>query len=266
MAVTREWLKTALSITGDFETSGDPFGKVTGDFDRMGLSCGVLQWNIGQGSLQRLVQPVGEATVRQFMPGFGRDFWRACNSPIAEGLTIVRGWQRNNKLDPPVAAELRMLFSSPPLVDAQLAAAERLGNRALENATLWSAESAGRLPNLREFCWFFDLLTQNGDLKGLTAADCKQFLAQALPQQGLDLICDWLGAQKTPALGWQDSLENGLLWRNAVPSDRLLLLVLSYLRALKATHKAITLNRKGAIAVGSGWVNRELFRFNQRLG
>ncbi len=47
-----------LALTGSFETSsGFPecFSELTGDFDGEGISFGVLQWNLGQGTLQPLL-------------------------------------------------------------------------------------------------------------------------------------------------------------------------------------------------------------------
>src|SRR5947199_28393 len=47
-----------LALTGTFETGAQPpdcFCGVTGDFDGMGISFGVLQWNLGQNSLQPLL-------------------------------------------------------------------------------------------------------------------------------------------------------------------------------------------------------------------
>ena len=53
-ALNDEWIKTALMITGHFENSSDPLGGVTGDFDDMGISLGVLQWNSGPDRFSRL--------------------------------------------------------------------------------------------------------------------------------------------------------------------------------------------------------------------
>jgi hypothetical protein len=47
-----------LALTGAFETSTgvpDCYCGIAGNFDRQGLSFGVLQWNIGQGTLQPLL-------------------------------------------------------------------------------------------------------------------------------------------------------------------------------------------------------------------
>ena len=56
MTVTNDEVAVAISVTGTFENSGDPYLGVTGNFDGMGISCGVLQWNIGSNSLQPLVR------------------------------------------------------------------------------------------------------------------------------------------------------------------------------------------------------------------
>ncbi len=83
MALDKNWIQIALAITGDFETIGDPFAGVTGDFDGMGISCGVLQWNIGQGSMQPLVKGCGKSAVIAAMPKFGEALWQACNTDVA---------------------------------------------------------------------------------------------------------------------------------------------------------------------------------------
>ena len=52
-----------LALTGAFETDAAPpdcFAGLTGDFDGQGLSFGVLQWNLGQGSLQPLLLEMSE--------------------------------------------------------------------------------------------------------------------------------------------------------------------------------------------------------------
>lgn len=57
----------ALRITSTFET-GRPlgFGGLTGNFDGMGLSFGLLQWNIGSGSLQPLLWEFAQRHSQRF--------------------------------------------------------------------------------------------------------------------------------------------------------------------------------------------------------
>lgn len=77
-----------------FETSGVGYGMVTLDFDCQGLSAGVLQWNVGKGSLwHKLLSKVPAETFAVFMPTYGPDFRAALAKSKAEGLEYVRGFQ-----------------------------------------------------------------------------------------------------------------------------------------------------------------------------
>ncbi|WP_374654163.1 hypothetical protein [Dongia sp.] len=266
--VNEAWLATALETTGDFETAGNPWGGVTGDFDGMGISCGVLQWNIGSSSLQPLVQAAGEPAVRAAMPRFGADFWRACTGTKTAGLAIVRGWQNGARLKPEVKAELVALLVSAPMVAQQMQASTRVARTADRLATGWAA-SRGTAPHAkRDFCWFFDLVTQNGGLKGVALAQVQGFVAAAgNAEKAVGAICDRLAATPTAHAGFKDCWRNATLWRGAVPDAWRDLFILSHLRAQKSRpeYAGVVLNRKGAIATGQGWVNGELMNFDGRF-
>ena len=260
MPLNESWIKTALTITGHFEDSDDPLGGVSGDFDGMGISLGVLQWNIGMGSLQPLVKNTGRAAVIDAMPVYGGELWTACNESISEGLAIVRNWQTGQRLLPAVRAELKAFAHSDAFVDQQIAAAHRTANHAWSTASTWKAEAGQGDPSLKEFCWFFDLTTQNGGLKGVSPADVMQFIAAAGRDRADDLVCNWLEARTKADAGFRDSIKNAQIWRNAVPDANLMLFVASFLRSQKANlpWRADTLNRKGTIALGTGWVHGEM--------
>jgi hypothetical protein len=52
-----------LALTGGFETNQPPpdcFAGLSGDFDGQGMSFGVLQWNLGQGTLQPLLAQMNQ--------------------------------------------------------------------------------------------------------------------------------------------------------------------------------------------------------------
>ena len=70
-SLPNDWIETGLKVTGHFEDSEDPLGAVSDDSDGQGISLGVLQWNIGQASLQPLVRAVGQATVVAALPTLG---------------------------------------------------------------------------------------------------------------------------------------------------------------------------------------------------
>jgi len=269
MALDMNWVKKALEITGDFETSGNPWAGITGDFDRMGISCGVLQWNIGMGSLQPLVIAVGKTLVLQKMPNYGAQLWQACNSPVAEGLTIVRGWQNGTKLKLTPKTELQNLFGSEQMINQQNQRAKNLGQNALNLATKWAKDSRGEtVPKQQEFCWFFDLLTQSGGLSGIWVADVKNFVTANQPENADDVICNWLenypakvtvNGQQLDVAGRADGKKNANLWRNNVKPEHLELFVLCFLRAQKskAQYRPVVMNRRGTIATTKGFVNGE---------
>ena len=254
------WIKTALSVTGSFEDSADPLGAVSGDFDGMGISLGVLQWNIGSGSLQPLIKAIGRAAIVGTMPHYGIDLWNACNAPISSGLSIVRAWQNGATLKPAVMGELKLLTHSDAFVTEEIATAEHTASIAFDHAQAYAASvTAGATASLDLFCWFFDVYTQNGGLGTLSFADVQQFTAANGQAKVDDVICDWLAARTVADSGYRDSLKNAKLWRGTVLDAATNLFVLSYLRSLQARHqyRADVLNRKATIAIGEGWVHGE---------
>lgn len=253
----RDWIAAAIAITPGFEASGDPYMAVTGDFDAMGISCGALQWNMGKGSLQPMAKAVGKSTVVAAMPILGEQFWTACNSSIAKGLTIVRSWQTGAKLKAEAARELRVLMGTPEMRAQQDARIAGKAQNAFGLASQWAANRPGGQPSKRSFCWFFDLVTQNGGLNGLTFQEMADFLEQTKPDRADDFICDFLVSRTGKSGHVKDAHKNAQLWRNKADGAGLELLVLSYLRSetADARWRHVVLNRKGTIAMGMGWVN-----------
>ena len=72
-------LEKAIQITAGFETSGDPYQQVTGNFDGAGLSFGPLQVNFGTGSLPELFARFRHADEGALRRCFGDDYdaWQA---------------------------------------------------------------------------------------------------------------------------------------------------------------------------------------------
>lgn len=259
MPLTNAQIETALKITGHFEDSCDPFGGVSGDFDDMGISLGVLQWNIGCGSLQPLVKKAGKLAVMEAMPVYGGDLWNACNSSISDGLKIVRAWQTGGTLKAPAKKELKAFAHSKAFVSQQVVAAEKVAKYAWDAAIKWNNDIGKGEPSLREFCWFFDVMTQNGGLKGLTPSDVQKFIEHIGTDKADDVVCNWLESRTLANNGFKDSHKNAELWRNHVSDSDIILFVASYLRSQKSNPewRSDVLNRKGTIALGFGWVHEE---------
>ncbi len=268
-APPQEWLETALRVTGHFEDAHDPLGAVTGDFDGMGISLGVLQWNIGSGSLQPMVKAIGQGVTRRAMPNYGDDLWQACTSPVNAGLATCRGWQNGAALRPDVLAELKALAHGPDFVARQLARAGDVAQAAFVAAKAYCRLDPAYADVTKHlFCWFFDLFTQNGGLMGLSYVDVENFVAGHGKARADDVICDWLAARGSKEAGYRDSVANAALWRDKVPADNLSLFVLSFLRAQKARidYRGDVLNRKATIAIGKGWVHRDQHDLTRLLG
>jgi len=70
-----------VRVTAAFETSGDPFLQVTGNFDEAGLSFGPIQCNLKSGTLQELFRRMRGEDTKRLQRCFGNDadylaFWR----------------------------------------------------------------------------------------------------------------------------------------------------------------------------------------------
>lgn len=255
-----DWRAAAVRITPGFETTGDPYQGVSGDFDGMGISCGALQWNIGKSSLQPMVRALGEARVKALMPRLGAEFWRACNAPVSQGLAIVRGWQSGAKLSSLARTELKVLMGSAEMRAQQESRIIVVADKALAAASRWASAAGRSTASKHEFLWFFDLVTQNGRLEGLTPEDVQDFIRLNGGDGARDVVCDFMARVSGGSGHITDAHKNAALWRTGLMPLSLELLVLSYLRSGSAIAKwrHVVLNRKGTIAVGKGWVNGAL--------
>lgn len=273
------YYETALPIVTTFETgSSRVYDDVTPDFDYQGLTVGLLGWNIGQESLQPMIRSVGRDVVRKCMRNYGDQFWRACVSPVLEGLSIVRSWQqitpgRRAAWKPEhkaVVLDLKRLLGSPQMKAAQNEAAKRTAASAWLLALEWAeAVRDGRTPpTLREFTAFYDALTQNGSMKGLTYDSVKSWIARNRSERPMTVICDWLARVQPDDYQAEDAPRNASLWRTEFPKKYETLVLLHWLRAQEAYANRFrvqhnVLSRRGTILSNNGWVNGHQWRFEQ---
>lgn len=173
------WRKPAADLVAWFETSGVGYGMVTPDFDCQGLSAGVLQWNVGRGSLwDKLFSKVPAETFAVSMPTYGADFRAA----LAKSKAEVRGFQTfaNKKScsgnvrkaawstdGVTFAKEVSILLKSAPVVALQQTALNNKLDGGWQYATWWAEakRGAGATPTYLEFATFTDTLNFNGTWK-----------------------------------------------------------------------------------------------------
>ncbi len=97
-AVTTQSLDhQCLALTGGFETNHPPpdcFAGLSGDFDDQEISFGVLQWNIGQGSLQPLLAQMNGNHPDLLGQVFGPNY-SALVAMLGETLDEQLAWARS---------------------------------------------------------------------------------------------------------------------------------------------------------------------------
>lgn len=183
-------LMLALNISGSFE-GGEGWANITGNFDGQGLSLGLLNQNLGQGSLQPLMVKLRDDHFPVFSSLFSPAHlpsvlgmladWEGHNGPpkpphqsrtdeppagsalLAPGEAGSVLWARNTiytgaHFDPVWKAELIAMAEAPEFVTLQIAAAVELHDRALDY------ERQMGIRELRAYLMMFDVAVQNGGI------------------------------------------------------------------------------------------------------
>src|SRR5271155_3040102 len=167
MLADQQLLELCLKVSGGFESgTGPSYTTLTGNFDGMGMSAGILQWNAGQGTLQTLVTNIGTAMgwgkAKSF---FSSDISVFAQLKPAAGIQwcldhyIVSG---GKSVDPDAAAKWVNFLSQPESVAAQVSIASNgiLGHAKREVA----AYAPDYVNDTRPYAFFFDLVTQEGGM------------------------------------------------------------------------------------------------------
>jgi hypothetical protein len=130
-------LNRCLALTGTFETSKyppDSFLGLTGDFDQMGISFGVCQWNIGQGTLQPLLADMFEQHTNIAQNIFHEHFdtVRALgDAALPDQLAFTRSIQVKGQVNEPWKGMLLTLGRTSEFQQIQANHAARIYDQAL---------------------------------------------------------------------------------------------------------------------------------------
>ena len=153
-----------LALTGSFETSTQPpdcFCAVTGDFDGQGISFGVLQWNIGQGSLQPLLEKMFDThpnVCEDIFQEHGETVRSLAGAPKDDQLEFVRSIQTNGRVQEPWQGMLKTLGRTAEFQTIQSHDASGLYDRATKMCKEYG------LTSRRGAALLFDILVQNGSI------------------------------------------------------------------------------------------------------
>lgn len=175
-----------LSLTATFETGkGAPecFAEVAGDFDGMGISFGVLQWNLGQGTLQPILQEMIDDHDAVMSRCFGDDYpalKQALEGDKESQLAFARSIQEKNRVSEPWKSHLFEMGMSEACRDIEVGKARGLYYAAQDlcrEFDLWSERAVALM---------FDIKVQNGSIskrvKALIQGDIKQLPPELDPE------------------------------------------------------------------------------------
>ena len=168
----------SLALTGSFETGKQPpdcYCGVTGDFDGQGISFGVLQWNLGQGTLQPLLAEMFERHESICTDVFHdhadtlRSLGRASKE---EHLDFARSIQARGQVHEPWRGMLRSLGRSPEFQAIQAKHSSSIYERAVKLCGTYGLRSQ------RGIALMFDILVQNGSISEIVKSQIFADFAQ----------------------------------------------------------------------------------------
>jgi hypothetical protein len=252
-------LELCLKITGAFESGVPSYTTVTGNFDGMGLSCGVLQWNAGQGTLQTLVQNIGQTTGWDKAQSFFHSdihHFAVLRSKEAVQWCLDHYIQTGNtNVDPAAKACWQAFLTQPEAVAAQVQMAT---NGALARAKALAAKFCPTATeSTRVLAFFFDLVTQSGGMEN------QRGKVDPLPAGQTPDVSDVL----TYTAANHQTVAS--LWTGASAADDLakLLLYYAYRRSLLSNAQYVwdALSRRGSIACRTGIVHGATVNFTGLL-
>ena len=142
----------ALKVTGTFE--GSTFDSITGNFDGQLMSCGIMQWCLGQKSLQNEI-------LRPFILKYENyDAEVTLKIPLLlSGAMTAEAWAAYIMGNPAMKGLFKKLLGSNQMKEVQIEAASKLFDKALEIV-------GGDTTSVKAVLWAFDIVVQNGSLKG----------------------------------------------------------------------------------------------------
>ena len=165
-------LERAIRVTAAFETSGDPYLQVTGNFDGAGLSFGPIQVNFGTGTLQamfRRYQARDAAALKRCFGDLWEEWQRAMALPsrrqqVAWADALSRGRNKAG-FDPAWTAALQAVGNTAAFRDETLRYAYDVYGRKLIAALSWlNGACPVRIGNFRCLAALYDLCVQQGSL------------------------------------------------------------------------------------------------------
>lgn len=169
--INKPLLNRCLALTGAFETSTPPpecFAGLTGDFDGQGISFGVLQWNIKQGSLQPLLKEMDQThsdVMNDIFQEHAKTLREVLTRPLVKQMEWARSIQSPKKQ---VIEPWKGLFKTLGRTDIYQDIQAKFAGQSFQQACDWCAVYG--LFSERAVALMFDIRTQNGSISNTVKA------------------------------------------------------------------------------------------------
>lgn len=250
-----KWTRDAIEVSQSFEGS-DPWANITGNFDGAYLTCGALGftwlYNNQPPMILDFVKRHGEARARQLMPTKWDEYYGAAKKGEKGGSSIVASWSNgSSSVREPYKSELAKFWKSPEMKQIQvLKAWDMMGAFAKKKTQEGQLFFELATAQFGHFAYWFDQAVLNGQGNTIAFADAAKVTSAT--------ILDWM--KDAPGYTTGDLRKNRTEWEQAIKkasADRVALWKMAYLRAQKSRDefKPVTMNRRGTLALGAGWVN-----------
>lgn len=149
--IKEELKEKLLRLVSLFEVGGD-WGRMAGNFDGQILSFGPLQWNIGQGTLQKLLKSIKKETLEKHL---GKDFVEALYNGTLKDFVI-----KNVLVGNDVKREWSIKFANLAKEKETIEAFKIAANNYFRRAQLLCEELGFESERALALC--FDVAVQNG--------------------------------------------------------------------------------------------------------
>lgn len=257
----KKWTLEALKISASFE-SEDGLPQVTGDFDGCGLTCGYLGWTMRWKNQTNIVDSFvrkhGDELAKKYMPTIWPEYKKIIYMKSdSEMISAVSSWSKNEIVKEPYLSELKSFWRSPEMIEIQVQfAGQDQGQFALKMAQKTSEHL--KIPiSFMSFAFWFDWCVLNGPYKIPSFNDIKLL--------SIENVLNW-----SPfGYGYPDLKKNNQIWlkllkENKISHEQEFLMKLAFLRAQtsRPQFRPIVMNRRGAVCLGTGFVNGSLRNIN----
>jgi hypothetical protein len=163
-----------VKVTAAFETSGDPYLQVTGNFDEAGLSFGPIQCNLKSGTLQELFRRMRGEDEARLKRCFGNEadylaFWQILDGSRAKAIKwadqLSTGTTKHG-FSQPWKGYLQAVGQEPLFRDVMLRYAyDKYGKLLMSALAFLNGLSPIKITNLRCLAALYDMGVQQGSLQ-----------------------------------------------------------------------------------------------------